>query len=350
PRAARLLLWSTMNRMGMLSGRGTLIFALILGAGGIGLACQEHGVAERADASAAPATTTQRFAKFTSPSTKPFAPLTDQEGLHNSHIVTDKIISGAQPEHDKSFALLRELGVKTIVSVDGSQPDVESAKRYGMRYVHLPIGYDGVDEAEGKAIAKALTELPGPIYVHCHHGRHRSAAAVAVACVNNGMLQPEQAEDVLKTFGTGANYTGLWKAARDAERIDDKELAQLQIKWVEQAKIPELADAMIKVDHHHDHLKLIQKAGWKAPSDHPDLAPAHEALQLQEHFTEMARTDDTKARPADYRKSLTESEQNASKLREALAANPVDTMSADTALKAVSTSCTTCHKSYRDSR
>jgi len=316
-------------------------------------ACQERGpAAATAPRATQPAAarfeTAQRYDRFTTPTTKPFAQLADQEALHNSHVVTDKIVSGAQPEGDKSFQLLRELGIKTIVSVDGSKPDVESAKRYGMRYVHLPIGYDGVDEAEGKAIAKALTDLPGPIYVHCHHGRHRSAAALAVACVNNGMLKPEQAEDVLRTFGTGANYKGLWKAAREAKRVDDKELAQLQVEWVETAKIPELADAMVKVDFHWEHLKAIQKAGWRAPADHPDLDPAHEALQVQEHLHEIGRTADTKARSEAYRKVLTAGEDDVTKLRTILGQTPIDVKAADAAFKAASVSCTSCHKGFRD--
>jgi protein tyrosine phosphatase (PTP) superfamily phosphohydrolase (DUF442 family) len=315
------------------------------------LACHPQPVAQpiaQPRDTGAPVPTTQPFARFTAPSTKPFAALADQEHLHNSHIVTDKVVSGAQPEDDSSFALLRDLGIKTIISVDGAQPDVESARRFGMRYVHLPIGYDGVDEFEGKAIAKALVELDGPIYVHCHHGRHRSAAALAVACVNNGMLQPAQAEDVLNTFGTGVNYKGLWKDAREARRVDDEELARLQITWVERAKIPDLADAMVKVDHHNDHLKAIQKAGWKSPQDHPDLDPAHEALQLQEHFTEIGRTADTEARAAAYRKLLSDGEQGAIALREILSKSPIDTKAADAAFKTVATSCTACHKRFRD--
>jgi protein tyrosine phosphatase (PTP) superfamily phosphohydrolase (DUF442 family) len=288
------------------------------------------------------------FSKFTTPSTQPFAPLADHADLENSYVVTDKIIAGAQPENDRSFQLLQELGVKTIVSVDGAKPDVEAAHRFGMRYVHLPIGYDDVSEDEGKAIAKALAELPGPIYVHCHHGKHRSAAAVAVACVNNGMLQSYQAEDVLKTFGTGENYKGLWKSARDARRIDDRELAQLQIQWVETAKVPALADAMVKIDTHWDHLKAIQKAGWATPADHPDLDPPHEALQVQEHFTEIGRTTDAQGRPAAYRTLLTGAEQAVIALRDALSAKSVDAKSADAAFKRASTSCTSCHKSFRD--
>src|SRR5688572_2463624 len=55
---------------------------------------------------------------------KAFPAVADQENLHNAHVVTDKLISGAQPEGDASFALLKEMGVKTIISVDGAVPDV----------------------------------------------------------------------------------------------------------------------------------------------------------------------------------------------------------------------------------
>src|SRR5438105_4959917 len=105
--------------------------------------------------------------------------------LDNAHYVTDNVFAGAQPEGDAGFAALKRMGVKTIISVDGAKPDVERAHRFGLRYVHLPIGYDGVSPDEGRAIAKAIDEVEGPVYVHCHHGKHRSAAAVAVACVMN---------------------------------------------------------------------------------------------------------------------------------------------------------------------
>jgi cytochrome c556 len=212
----------------------------------------------------------------------------------------------------------------------------------------MPIGYDGVEREEGKRIAKALAELPGPIYVHCHHGKHRSAAALAVACVMNGQLKPEQAESVLRTFGTGVNYLGLWKAARDARPLDAKELAETKVQYVERAKIPELAKRMVAVDQHNDHLKAVEKAGWTSPPGHPDLDPAHEALQLEEHLREAARTDDTKARPADFRKQLTDAEAAAAALREALSAKPVVGKTAAAAFKTLGASCASCHKSFRD--
>jgi protein tyrosine phosphatase (PTP) superfamily phosphohydrolase (DUF442 family) len=268
--------------------------------------------------------------------------------LHNAHRVTDKLLSGAAPENEQAFRDLRALGVRTIISVDGAKPDAGTAKRYGMRYVHLPIGYDDVTDTEGRQIAKALAELPGPVYLHCHHGKHRSAAAVAVACVLNGSLKPEQAESVLRTFGTGANYVGLWDSARQARPLSAAELADVKVDYVEHAKIPELAERMVETDKTWERLKAVQKNGWAPPADHPDLDAAHEALQLQEHLHETGRTPDTAARPAEYRRMLLDAEDASGALRTALAARPVAKGDAQLAFKRLGTACAACHAAYRD--
>lgn len=272
----------------------------------------------------------------------------ETKDLHNAHRVTDKLISGAAPETEQAFDDLRRLGVRTIISVDGAKPDVEAARRHGIRYVHLPITYSTVTDDQGKDIAKALLELPGPIYVHCHHGKHRSAAAVAVACVTNGWLEPRQAESVLQTFGTGKDYTGLWKAARAAWPVEAKELAARKVDYVAAAAIPELADHMVSIDEYMEHLKAIQKNGWKTPADHPDLDPAHEALQLQEHLRESARIDTAAARPADFRTQLDDAEASALALHETLAADVIASPAAEAAFARLAVSCTTCHAAYRN--
>lgn len=306
------------------------------------LALSTIGQAEPASSATKPA-----VAATTSPTTRPFA-FIDLKHVHNVHRVTDKVISGSQPDGPEGLAELAALGVKTIISVDGITPDAETAKKLGMRYVHLSHGYDGVPVTRAREIAKAINELPGPIYIHCHHGKHRSAAAVAAACIINGSLQPEQADDVLNTFGTGLNYKGLWKSARDARRLDDVTLAAVPLVYEEKAKIGDMAAAMVKVDDHLDHLKQIQKAGWAPPSDHPDLDPPHEALQLEEHLVETGRADYAKGEPAEFHTLLKANVEDVRRLKALLSVKPVDKKAADAALKATNTSCLSCHKVYRD--
>ena len=46
---------------------------------------------------------------------------------------------------DKRFEI--ELRVETLISVDGTKPNVATAHKFGLRYVHLPTGRDGIAAA-----------------------------------------------------------------------------------------------------------------------------------------------------------------------------------------------------------
>src|SRR5262245_33238393 len=63
-------------------------------------------------------------------------------GLHNVFRLSAKLYSGSVPEGETGFCSLCSLGVRTIISVDGARPDVATAHRFGLLYVHLPFGYD----------------------------------------------------------------------------------------------------------------------------------------------------------------------------------------------------------------
>src|SRR5262245_28510235 len=146
-------------------------------------------------------------------------------GLHNVLRVNDKLLSGGSPDGDAGFASLKELGVRTVISVDGARPDVERARKYGLRYVHLPIGYDGVPREQALRIARAIRDLPGLVYLHCHHGHHRAPAAAAVAnlCLDE-RCSATDAVAFLKEAGTSPKYKGLYASAEDFRRPTPGEL------------------------------------------------------------------------------------------------------------------------------
>ena len=218
--------------------------------------------------------------------------------LPNAIKVHPKVISGGLPEGDEAFAELKALGVKTVISVDGAKPDIEIAKKYGMRYVHLPHGYDGIPEERVEELAKAVRDLPGPIYIHCHHGKHRSPAAASAACVCAGLIDPKDAPQVLVVAGTSESYRGLYQAVQTAKRFDDKLLDALKAEFPAVAKLPPMAEAMVDVEHATDHLKLFAANKWQPIKDQPALEPDHEALLLREHFKELLRTKEVMAKPA----------------------------------------------------
>jgi hypothetical protein len=73
------------------------------------------------------------------------AELIELTGIENLFRLSAGLYSGGQPEGEAGFSDLKRLGIATIISVDGARPDVDRARSIGMRYVHLPFGYDGDD-------------------------------------------------------------------------------------------------------------------------------------------------------------------------------------------------------------
>src|SRR5262245_28340423 len=90
----------------------------------------------------------------------------DFPGVHNAIRVSERFIGGGVPEGDAGFDSLMRLGIRTVISVDGARPDVERARQFKLRYVHLPIGYDGVSREQALRIARAVRDLPGQVYIH----------------------------------------------------------------------------------------------------------------------------------------------------------------------------------------
>src|SRR5436309_1142076 len=103
-------------------------------------------------------------------------------GLESFYQLSPQVYSSGQPGQ-KDFAALARRDIKVIISVDGATPDVEEAKKHGIRYIHLPMGYNGVPKEEALKIARAIETAPGPVLIHCHHGKHRGPAAAAAGCM-----------------------------------------------------------------------------------------------------------------------------------------------------------------------
>jgi len=239
--------------------------------------------------------------------------------------------------------------VKTIISVDGSKPDIETARKHGLRYVHLPFGYDGIPAERAAQLAKAATTVDGPIFIHCHHGKHRGPAAVALVCESIENWDPARAEVWLKEAGTAPDYPGLYRAVREFKPPSKEQLARLG-PLPELTKPSDMVETMVEIDERFDALKAVQKAGWKTPPAHPDIVPAGEATLLWEHFRELARAGDTAKRPDDYRTKLAEAERAADALRTGLKASPLDPPALDAAFKQTTQSCATCHKAFRNEK
>lgn len=209
----------------------------------------------------------------------------DLPGIHNlvayqGDAARTGFWSGSAPEGEAGFESLAALGVRTVISVDGAVPEVARAKAHGLRYVHLPIGYDGFDDARRAELVRAVRDLPGPVYIHCHHGKHRSAGAAASIALALGWLTNEAALERMQVSKTAAGYRGLWACAREGRPMSAAEIDAASDAFPEVTRPDDLVEAMVAIDLALEHLKAIEKAGWRVPEAHPDLVPAAEAGRL----------------------------------------------------------------------
>ena len=274
--------------------------------------------------------------------------------LPNAIQIHNKVISGGQPDGEQAFLELKKLGVKTIISVDGAKPEVAIAKKHGLQYVHLPHGYNGIPQKRIEELAKAVRDFDGLIYIHCHHGKHRSPAAAAAACVSAGLIESTESLAILKLAGTSENYLGLFQSVGASQKLPSETLDAVRADFPESAKLPAMAEAMVNLEHTHEHLKQLAALGWQSLPNQPDINAAHEALLLVEHFAEMLRLDDVRTQPEGFQKLLGESESDGHRLAEALRRMDKSTRSGPIPINIVesfnriSQNCVTCHRQYRD--
>ncbi len=259
---------------------------------------------------------------------------------------SDKIGQGAQPEGEIAFRNLAALGYSTALSVDGAEPAVDLAARYGIRYVHLPIGYDGVTDDQARMIVKAVELSPGPVYIHCHHGKHRGPTAAAIALIALAGYSNSQALAHLDKSETSPHYAGLYRDIREFHAPSASELAYLPDEFPSRVQPDGVTGVMVGVSHRFELLKASRGAGWTAPESHPDVDPPHEARMLWEQYRELSRLGQAGDRGDDFLVLLKNGEEAAVDLEQALRRG--DAAASNKAYGRVRQNCLSCHADFRD--
>ena len=272
-------------------------------------------------------------------------------GLSNLVTYQEGFISGSVPEGAIGLDSLASLGVRTIISVDGATPKVEAARDRGMRYIHLPIGYDGFDEHRRRQLTRAVLDglEDGVVYIHCHHGMHRSAGAAAAVMVGAGWASPDEAVGRMHVSGTSPRYQGLFLCAARSTPISEAEIESIDPNFPEVDRPNDFVDAMVKMDHALEHLELIADAGWRTPEDHPDLVPAAEAGRLAD-LLRIASQGNRAGREVDpdFGAWLARNAREVSALESLLLEPKIDRDALDRSMAAVQNSCVACHAKHRD--
>jgi protein tyrosine phosphatase (PTP) superfamily phosphohydrolase (DUF442 family) len=270
--------------------------------------------------------------------------------LHNVMLVRGDVVTGSRPEAAADLATLRTLGVTRVISVDGAKPNIEWAKQAGVEYVHIPTGYNGLSETQQLAIARAVregTKHGGKVYLHCHHGKHRSAAAAACALIALGDMTPAQGEEYLHTAGTAAGYTGLWRSIVQATPASAQKIDAQPADAGMPGSDNLLGMVMSDIENAFDSLRQSQAADWGTPADHPDLIPLAEASRLKDMLEASGQHKMALTKGPEYAKLLMANLRDADAMEQLLGRN-ADKATLDEQLKTLDTSCKACHVIYRD--
>ena len=254
--------------------------------------------------------------------------------------ISDRITIGAEPRTERHFSALRERGVQIVVSVDGARPEVEIARKLGLRYIHLSIGYDSVPNEVQAALRQLLNNNAEKIFIHCHHGHHRGPAAAAIAGRISGELDEKASLKVLDQCGTSKNYPGLWRSVRNFSSVNlDVSPAPL----IEVAPVEPLAASMSEIDRIFDQLKSIPSTGTKIrESDHLEAATL-----LHELFVESARQAKTNPKKfPDLAQKLDRAALTTAKLAPALSTKSQSTYK--NVIQKISADCRSCHRNFRN--
>ena len=274
----------------------------------------------------------------------------ERPGLHNIVRFYDGFYSGSAPEGDAGYDSLQFLGVRTVLSVDGAPPNATRIEAHEMRSVHLPVGYDGFDDARKAQLVRAVRDLDKPIYLHCHHGKHRSAAAAATIAISLGWLSREQAIQCMRIAGTSPAFERLWECVRAAYPLAPEVIDAGSCELPAITPPDSLVASMVAIDEAFDELLEHEQQGWhQSPSERESNAVMDAAqladlfrvlsVQAQDHSCGVLAVTEARA-------WLALAARDAGRLEWCLGEGRLD--EATSMMSALRADCLQCHRSHRE--
>ncbi len=277
----------------------------------------------------------------------------EHQALHNVYHLSRSIISGSEPDGPVGLEKVAEMGVKTILSVDGKVPDHVTAEKLGMRYVHVPIRYRGFTRDEMLSIAKTFRELEGPFYVHCFHGKHRGPAAAAIGrVVLDGVSREQAVAEMRQWCGTSQAYEGLYAAIAFGEIPSPAATRAYRFDFPPAHRLSGFRNAMIELPRSWDVVASLSKRDWRPDPDHPDASARNEATRVVEILDQCLAMPEARRRPDAFRGHLEKSTEEARKLAALLkrfeAGDGDAGDEAKAVVKTIKATCTACHQDFRN--
>ncbi|MDF1808280.1 MAG: hypothetical protein P1U42_01140 [Phycisphaerales bacterium] len=266
-----------------------------------------------------------------------------QDGpIENLYQLQEGFYSGGEPKNRAAYEQLASLGIRTVISVDAVAPDASLAGEYNIRVIHLPTSYDGINESRVKELAFAIQSTFKPIYVHCHHGKHRGPAALCAGAIATGYIDQDKAQSFMTKAGTSKHYPGLWDSVKQTRKLDSIKPVTL----TEKAHLEGFAESMAEIDRANEQLWLCIENKLRAPEDHPDLSASSLAGQIHDMLRSLTHDETTQTEGFLFEEYLKDSIVLASQVEQSITNQDPD--GALISMEKLTESCVECHSRFRD--
>ena len=146
--------------------------------------------------------------------------------------------------------------------------------------------------------------------------------------------------------GTAASYSGLWDAVQRSRPLREPQLQRDPSSFPSITTVTGLVATMSELDEVLDRVRQSQRAGWRAPDDHPDLVAEKEAGRLAELLSSLRNDVESQRYPPDYQRHAASSIQAGRALHAAV--RDADVQRASQMLTTLTNSCKACHRTYRN--
>ena len=265
-------------------------------------------------------------------------PIRNSSNLENVLLVGDGIYSGSEPVKETDYQWLADQGIQTLVSVDRVPPNVELARQFGLRYVHIPIGYGQIERKQQLAIVRAIRETDKSIYFHCHRGQHRGPAATALACIAAEIFSHNDGSQFLKLAGTSRHYQGLWDSVQNfVSPSRESELPEL-----EESVVPApLAESMAQIDRAWREIEKLSRKNWQ-----PIGARDVEQVRLLGDGLRVSGRHASDEFDDEFRRMMSQAAEHVSRLENALERG--NSEQAGREFGNIRENCQQCHERFRD--
>lgn len=112
-------------------------------------------------------------------------PKAHHPGINNFFQVAPTIYRGATPANEEAIRELSQMGIKSIINLRYSYFSVKRersiAKRYGIKFFHVPLGYFKPSNEKTSQILKLMTNPENqPVFVHCRYGSDRTGMVIGL--------------------------------------------------------------------------------------------------------------------------------------------------------------------------